>query len=506
MKISSLKQIIEHIDDKENRYNNSFSMAIIDSQIQSDIISNTLSNYFSNKTKSALFNFQINHNIYNSIYNSFVEWHSDSFGIEINSDSKLTELSIDQMLISLLKEFNFKKKQKFFLIFNYSNEIELEFLYSVLAQIRNLRDSVSNLHDTMFSVYSIVIGPIPYYKLIQICHDYSVSSVIEDKIYFNNLSKDEINSILVNKFGSLYNIPNSNYFLDYIYEITNGYPFFLFHLINNSAFSFDFNTIKNILEDFSKDVKIINSISSSFEILDYNTKESIYNLFEGRELSININSPIFEEIFLSGLFCFHNKGDITYIQFRNWFVEKILRENIFHAFSQKFHLSKISELIPPHSFFNSRSYNIILQIENSLRNLLIMRLHKFNQNEHPLKLINFVNIDQSRQFRSYYNYCLNERNKNERYNFAIQSSLSSYLMIVDFKNIFFTAENSFTNERGVYAKFTDIFPSKSDLENNLEQLRRIRNLIAHNNIIFADTFNSLLECQYYFNKSFENFF
>jgi hypothetical protein len=93
-----------------------------------------------------------------------------------------------------------------------------------------------------------------------------------------------------------------------------------------------------------------------------------------------------DELILSGLGRVVDEGNGWALRFKNWLAESTIRHHRARYDKQVPDLTYpyYEELIPPVSCLNREAYGLICEIENQLRNLVMLRLHAFANGRHPL--------------------------------------------------------------------------------------------------------------------------
>lgn len=94
-----------------------------------------------------------------------------------------------------------------------------------------------------------------------------------------------------------------------------------------------------------------------------------------------------DELILGGLGRIADEGGSWVLRIKNWLVESTMRYHRARFNSTLPRLSETSyeDLIPPVSCLNREAYNLICEIENQLRNLVMLRLQVFATGRHPLQ-------------------------------------------------------------------------------------------------------------------------
>jgi hypothetical protein len=174
---------------------------------------------------------------------------------------------------------------------------------------------------------------------------------------------------------------------EYLWELTNGDPWcvsqIMLTLKSISCGEIFDNCIKmSQSEEFSSEMK------AKIQNLSVTAKKYLGNLLLGMRISCNGHIEATNELILSGLCRLIRRNETDLIEIKNWVIECAIRGK--GDFYQEEGLPCIykdfNQLIPPITCLNREAYNYICEIENLLRNQVILRLfeNQKDKGNHPL--------------------------------------------------------------------------------------------------------------------------
>lgn len=208
-------------------------------------------------------------------------------------------------------------------------------------------------------------------------------------------------------------------------------------------------------------------------------------MLEGYFLDGNCHQTLREELILSGFTRLDEQTIPNLIRSRNWVIDSTIR---FHwkYFKEIIPVSvftEYKELIPPLTFLNRNAYEYICEIENLLRNLVIMRLSIYSKSSHPLKDI-FTSQNNG-------NWKDEFTQATEWHHERVQKStyVDTHSALISFrqtKHLLEIVNLLMFNEKDPL--FLKLLPIRQDLE----ALKDIRDAVAHNQIITEESYETLL--------------
>lgn len=338
------------------------------------------------------------------------------------------------------------------------------------------------------------MGKFSYFSLEKRCNKLGTSSVFDNLILIAKSSLEEANLI----FSALYKDNLVWEKLESSFEYCNGEIDLM-----NSFYKYQVSHTeeKENLNNFIYNKQFIENINSSFEKLGEKHCSVLVKMLEGFEFKVHF-SEFIEELYLSGFVSISKKKQQYTLKIRNWFYEivlrKFLKDKIYH---------NASELLPPLSSSNKLAYSIILRIENRIKNLILTTLSKYEFVDHPLELLDVMGLikttESSNKNYTILGWCKHSQYKLiEVFDIKAHCALSAFLDLRDLSEIL-TSDIIFSKDNGkkIHEIFEGYFPQKNDLEHLLEELRRIRNPIAHNILVSENVINKLYSIE---KKMFEN--
>ncbi|MCB9211246.1 MAG: hypothetical protein H6609_17905 [Ignavibacteriales bacterium] len=402
-------------------------------------------------------------------------------------------VSYESILLSYIDRCSKTSIKAVVLIFSNFEKLNVEQQYTLSSQFRNIREQLK-VYDSSVAVHIAFMGKFSYFSLEKRCNKLGTSSVFDNLILIAKSSLEEANLI----FSALYKDNLVWEKLESSFEYCNGEIDLM-----NSFYKYQVSHTeeKENLNNFIYNKQFIENINSSFEKLGEKHCSVLVKMLEGFEFKVHF-SEFIEELYLSGFVSISKKKQQYTLKIRNWFYEivlrKFLKDKIYH---------NASELLPPLSSSNKLAYSIILRIENRIKNLILTTLSKYEFVDHPLELLDVMGLikttESSNKNYTILGWCKHSQYKLiEVFDIKAHCALSAFLDLRDLSEIL-TSDIIFSKDNGkkIHEIFEGYFPQKNDLEHLLEELRRIRNPIAHNILVSENVINKLYSIE---KKMFEN--
>jgi hypothetical protein len=280
--------------------------------------------------------------------------------------------------------------------------------------------------------------------------------------------------------------------VEYLHEISKG-CFGLASAIMDKAPSLSScDGVMDSVKILSSEQTFLEDLRFSLNQLSASQKNLVVRLMKGQILEWEADNPDLEPIFLSGLINRAQVAKKEVIEIRSWAHEVTLRKNAAEFFPGAPIYRNPDELIPPSSALNKMAYGLALEIENLLRNFVIISLAESASENHPLELLDVLgkvksaNLGGVEKCFTFSEFVTTQRNKyNDRLQLDTHASLSSYLTISDLIQIL-TERVEGVARTGLETfdkRVDEAFPDKKPLKDSLSRFKDLRNPIAHNNLI-----------------------
>ncbi len=294
----------------------------------------------------------------------------------------------------------------------------------------------------------------------------------------------------------------------YLWELTRGDRMTINYLLleNKQPLLNCEEIFKSCLQIIEGSHAFVSMLELKLKVLSENAKEVLSELLDGYWRSISTRDDLAEELMSSGLVERYATGPITTFRFKNWVTESAIRhhkEQLSHVFTFK-SFGNYREIIPPVTCLNRSAYAYICEIENLLRNDIILRLSIINSSEHPLMGINTSRSvaedlkrierikkkearnesvsEEEKKTISAYEIAKKWRDEiaNNKYVDA-HASLVSYIQTIDLLNIL----NTLATRKDVWANHVK-FNNK-----DTNALKEIRDVVMHNQVITEASYDFL---------------
>jgi len=218
-------------------------------------------------------------------------------------------------------------------------------------------------------------------------------------------------------------------------------------------------------------------------------------LLEGYFINGNSVLALREELLLSGFVRSDEQTIPGLLRFRNWVIESTIRLH-WKYFKEIIPVSVFSdykELIPPLTFLNQNAYNFICEIENLLRNQVMLRLNIYSNSSHPLKDI-YTN-QHNGTFKDEFTQA------KEWHRDRVQKSMyvDTHAALISFRQTKHLLEMI---NRLMYTQKDPVFLKLQPIKQDLEALKDIRDAVAHNQIITEESYETLLRVRQALYNSF----
>lgn len=429
----------------------------------------------------------------NEVVNNIVELFNDEYGLYIKEHPD--NISLCENIYFILKQIDFNVLNTVHFLIDDLDKVDIDSLYYILSQLRNLREKITS-NKLQIKFVSICIGTWKPSELRKKC-ELNLGSFFPLEIYLNDYSKEEIFSLITNNKSQDHFNENNEYKIKYLHEISGGCFAIIDYIMKNSPENFKCSMIRDIAYKLKNEDFFVSLIKTSIENLNDYSKEVIRKILNGRIIKFEEKRiDNYEDLLLSGLVKRTNICGIDILILRSWIHEITIRENT--------ELKKIldcenlfkhhTELIPPTPSINQIAYEIVLDIENKLRNFLVICLSgKIEINQNPFQALNCLGKANENWIKpTLYEELKYQKNKTKNlYSKFIDgySSMSSFLSTSDLLNIIIDGYD----KKNCNYFCSDIFPRNDGMRDMFTRFRIIRNQIAHNNIMTENTIDELME-------------
>ncbi len=430
----------------------------------------------------------------NYLNNEIVENLVKSINVEYGIDIEVSQndTSLYDILFNIFKRIDYNDLDSMYFIIDDIDKIGADRTYNLLSQLRNLREKISS-DKISFSLIIICVGSWRPSELRKKC-EFNVGSYFPEEIFLSDYDEKEVKSFIIKYRADSFTFAIEDYKIKYLYEISGGCFGIIDYVLKNIGDDFTCNNIREkaynlINEKFFKDYieKTLSKLSKYS--LDVINNLLCYKIVRYRNKEIEL----FEELLLSGIVKKVKMLDIEVLAMRSWIHEITIREHkaMKDLLGNNKTLKDYNELIPPIPSLNQFAYEIVLEIENRLRNYLVIILNeKTDNSENPFKVVDALgkfNDDWKKHTLGEELQFQKDKLKNRHSEFvdAYSSSSSSLL----YSDLIYLLLNSI-DKNGINLYNTS-FQNNSETKDMFDRFRIIRNQIAHNNIITEKTIDEL---------------
>ena len=251
----------------------------------------------------------------------------------------------------------------------------------------NMRKFCSEWNDTQLSIHFVSIGN---WEPVQLEKEFKrkVTSwpfVKDYNLFFlPNFDAEEIFTTLRTK--NLENGPKRIH-AQYLLELTNGDPWCVTQIISSMK-AYTCDEIYNKSIELAQSEPFYSKVALKIKGLSSNARKYLENLLLGMKVYSNGHTDITNELVLSGLCHLVKRSGNELIEIKNWIIENAIRGKSCHdpEIGMDRIFNNFYELIPPITCINKEAYDITCEIENVLRNQVILRLYanQDDKDKHPL--------------------------------------------------------------------------------------------------------------------------
>jgi hypothetical protein len=202
--------------------------------------------------------------------------------------------------------------------------------------------------------------------------------------YLPNLTSDEVGEWLQGgrEIGAIESVHSR-----YLWELTAGDTRTIAEVLRRLPSStVSCEALYAAADTLVKSQPFAKSLRAQADQLSHQAQLCLGKMLEGLFVDGVSQPSLEEELSLSGFARAINQPWGRVVRFRNWVIESAVRYH-WRFFRELFHASAFTnyeELIPPVICLNRDAYEFICEIENLLRNLVVMRLGTHQTDKHPL--------------------------------------------------------------------------------------------------------------------------
>lgn len=478
MKFNSLSEIFSNIIDIININPLSTNIGVISNEFAGEgYLIEKINNYYENKSKTKIISLEANElESIELLINKLQLIIRDDFGEDFSINP--INNSYTDLIISLLRQLFLINVEKLIFITYHFEQISKENQYLILSQFRNIREKLK-VHKDLTSCHFLVFGSFSYFDQIKFCQKFGTSFTLDDLFYISYSSREEQNHILKDK--AIKNSKNQD-LVDLIQDITGGAIGLLFY-VTEMILSKSIKDINKLMDILINDSEINHLLKNKFEKENKSLINLIVCIFEEKKILKKFNEDL-EKIYLSGLVNVEQYKDNYIVRFDSWFLEVQTKKIISN---EKIEYSNYQQLLPVYISLNSQAYNILMEIENYLRNILISGLHKLSNDINPLEILDCLgrikSTDSGKSY-TYFEWCKHKLYQHKKvYNVDIYESLVSQLDLTDLENIFLSSVVPTKYTTQSLKQIFDFSLGNLSISDFLKRLKQIRNPVAHNQLI-----------------------
>lgn len=403
------------------------------------------------------------------------------------------DIPLNDFLIGLLKKIDSNNLNRIFLLINDLDNKNPDEIYLLFSQLRNFREKATS-HNLLISLSVICIGTWKPSVIREKCH-INFGSFFPVEFYLSDLELEEIWDF-INTYYTTNNFKNiDDYIIKYLFEISSGSFFVIDYILKNIDDKISCSSIRKISANLSKDSLFVSEIKNTLDSLSDFSKKVLSAILSG--LIVEYNHKLidkYEELLISGIIKVNFNADLAFLSLRSWVHEISVRSvvDLRKTLECENNLG-INDLIPPTPSINQFAYEIVMEIENRLRNYIVTVL-----SESPgVKDNPFTVVDTIEQINNnWVKYTLSEElihQKNKikseySYLYDTTASLSSFLQITDL----FSLLKQKNGKKDFSSLYKSLFYSDKKFDDLFKEFKAIRNQVAHNNIINEEAIKKLI--------------
>lgn len=402
-------------------------------------------------------------------------------------------LNLSDSISYILKSIDGYNSVQFIIVVDTDSSLLLDEQYHLFGQFRNYREKSKTEYDWPI-VHFIILGNLNFSMIASQCKEHNTSLIFDNYFSLDAATIEDLRAIF-KAYPQLNSSPYSEIYLEYLLELSKGCYGIIEYVLKSLETTISCEQINNVVLGLASEPNFSAILSNTLSNISNEQLNILMGLLSGKFFMVEGNEYFLEDLYSTGLFKITHSFGMKYLELRSWVHEVFIRSNLHEIRIECNVYKEIQEIIPPTFVLNKIAYQLVMRIENILRNLLTLRLATRGYSRHPFE--NLIPLGKIKKMSSgnnqdYMTYCCEQKNKTiVKHMVEAHSALASYLELGDLLNLFLDKSRKDDTVLSVYGLLTDIFPDKSELENILRRLRKIRNPIAHNNLITENTIKDL---------------
>lgn len=354
-------------------------------------------------------------------------------------------------------------------------ELSVEAQCSVLRGSRAVRDKTTD-----FIVQTIVSGAWNYFRVQEYWKKhYDELSPAPDRKHVFFQSRPDCEDILSRlSAAKLISDPPSHFdhvCADLLTEFSGGDEFILDYIISSlKAQHLHLEAVESILAQTAESGELADALKRRAKTLSAEAWEVLLSILNHQFASRPQRDVHAEDLRLAGLVIARLAGTQNRLAISSPIVERILRDNWAYIATGQPHVYRGNDLARTGLALNTAAYRLVAQIENTIRNLIVLSHSKQEDWKQRLELV----IASAIKWRS-------KVQKHTTLELA-DDSLVYFLTTKHLKTILTDESENIYSEA-----IRDVFPQMPELLNTIEQYRVIRDAVAHNQPLSLKTVKRL---------------
>lgn len=165
-------------------------------------------------------------------------------------------------------------------------------------------------------------------------------------------------------------------------EVCGGHASALAEILKHTGGDLTLPKIQRATIDVSAKSASTEALLAIWETLPTTSRELIGELLVKRYVSLKNFYGQAQILLPAGLIKLQEFNDKTYVSFRSWYVELIVRQHLdIFCLSDKIYQINILDLVPEIKTYNEAAYSLIYELETTVRNFASKQLHLYQHGE-----------------------------------------------------------------------------------------------------------------------------
>lgn len=397
-------------------------------------------------------------------------------------------INFGDAIYRILVHLSERKMDEVCLIFSSLECIEVDSIYFVLGQLRNLREKL--LAEVLsIKLRTICIGCWLPSNLKEQC-SLNIGSFFPEELYFVDYDFNSTTDLLKSR-GRIMEMNELNQVrFNYLLELS-GKCYGIIDWVEKNMTEFNCSCIKEAAYNMAFQEFFSKAICNSLSKLSEHSLGRVIWLLKGNVLNFP-GKQNNEELLLSGLVRILDAHGVSTIVLRSWIHEIAIRcnEECRELLDGRLSPGDYKEFIPPTPSLNKLGYQLIMDIENKIRNIIYQKALDVSPDlDEPYKMFDHLPLSQNQSQETLFSKLKQNRTKQiNLYSEFIESnsSLNSFMDVQDLINV---VSSGFRNCVG--DTHDKLFEDSDERKKFFNKFRIIRNHIAHNNITTERTIEEL---------------